>query len=95
MGISVKGRSRDERRKSAYLRIDRNDFDKVEAACQQFGCVPYFAILLDMADTIRCFVLSEEHLLSLVPLTRTNAAGRWTRSVWMSTTGTLRWCSFA
>jgi len=42
MGISVKSRTRSEGAESEYVSIPNENFDKAEAACKSFGCVPYF-----------------------------------------------------
>ena len=65
MGISVKSRSRNTGAEEEYVSIPNRNFSKVEAACMAFGCVPYFAIVVDAADTIRGFILSMDHLLNL------------------------------
>jgi Holliday junction resolvase-like predicted endonuclease len=67
MGISVKSRSRTLGTEEDYISIPRDNFDKVQRACDAFGCVPYFGIVADAADVIRVFVLSMAHLLQLFP----------------------------
>ena len=67
MGISVKSRSRSEGREGDGITIPNANFDKAEAACQAFGCVPYFAVVVDAGSTIRGFLLSMTHLLELFP----------------------------
>jgi Holliday junction resolvase-like predicted endonuclease len=67
MGISVKSRSRNPGTEQTYISIPNEQFDKAEAACKAFGCVPYFAIVVDEADIIHCWILSMEHLLDLYP----------------------------
>ena len=69
MGISVKSRSRNTGKEKTHVRVDSPEgFEKVRAACQAFGCVPYFAIVVDASTTISCFILSMDHLLELHPL---------------------------
>ncbi|UPR58641.1 hypothetical protein ITG10_22945 [Vibrio sp. ED004] len=68
MGISVKSRSRNTGKEKQYLSIGNDHFPKVEAACTAFGCIPYFAIVIDELDTIKVFITSMEHLLSLHPM---------------------------
>ena len=58
MGISVKSRSRNIGAEEEYVSIRNHNFDKVEAACKSFECVPYFAIIVDAGDTIRGFLFS-------------------------------------
>ena len=67
MGISVKSRSRDVGKEGDYISIPNDSFDKAEAACTAFDCVPYFAIVVDAGNKIRGFLLSMEHLLKLFP----------------------------
>jgi Holliday junction resolvase-like predicted endonuclease len=67
MGISVKGRSRNEGAEGTYVSIPNDNFDKAEKACEAFNCVPYFAIVVDEKDKIYAFVLSMKHLLKLFP----------------------------
>jgi len=67
MGISVKSRSRNEGKEEDYLTIPNKEFAKADAACTAFGCVSYFAIVVDAGDSIRGFILSTNHLLSIFP----------------------------
>lgn len=67
MGISVKGRSRNEGKEGSYISIPNDNFDKIEKACKAFNCVPYFAIVVDEKDKIYSFILSMKHLLKLFP----------------------------
>lgn len=67
MGISVKCRSRNAGKERTNVSVTADNFDKVRAACQAFDCVPYFAIVVDAADTIACFMTSMEHLVELHP----------------------------
>jgi hypothetical protein len=83
MGISVKSRSRREGAEQEYVTIPNDNFTKAEAACNAFGCVPYFAIVVDAGDTIRGFILSMTHLLECCP-PRKRAAG------WKMTSNDLR-----
>jgi len=57
MGISVKSRTRSEGAEDEYVSIPNENFEKAEAACNAFGCVPYFAIVVDAGDTVRGFIL--------------------------------------
>jgi len=67
MGISVKSRSRTQGAEKAYVTIPNDNFSKAETACRAFGCKPYFAIVVDAGNTIRAFIVSQEHLLRLFP----------------------------
>ncbi len=67
MGISVKSRSRKAGTEETSLDIPNRNFQKAEAACKAFGCVPYFALVIDAGDTIRAFLVSMEHLLEINP----------------------------
>src|SRR5437870_3618458 len=57
MGISVKSRSRRENTDQEFVSIPNDNFAKTKATCNAFGCVPYFAIVVDAGDTIRAFIL--------------------------------------
>jgi len=72
MGISVKSRSRNIGTEKTYVRIPSKNLLKVQEACEAFGCIPYFAIVVDAADLIRAFVISMEHLTELFPPTKTS-----------------------
>jgi hypothetical protein len=67
MGISVKSRCRREGTEDEYLSIPNDNFAKSEAACVAFGCVPYFAIVVDGADTIRAFIIPAARLREYFP----------------------------
>jgi Holliday junction resolvase-like predicted endonuclease len=67
MGISVKSRSRNAGTEGTNVSITADNFDKARAACAAFGCTPYFAVVVDAADSITCFIVSMEHLLELHP----------------------------
>jgi hypothetical protein len=67
MGISVKSRCRSEGKEKEYVSIRNDDFDKADAACDAFGCVPYFAIVVDAADSIRVFIIPKQRLLAIFP----------------------------
>jgi Holliday junction resolvase-like predicted endonuclease len=72
MGISVKSRTRDPGRETAYVNIPNDNLDKVRSACEEFGCAPYFAIVVDAADLIRVFITSLDHLIELFPPAKTS-----------------------
>ena len=67
MGISVKSRCRGEGTEGDYVSIPNDNFDKAEAACYNFGCIPYFAIVVDAVETIRGFILPMARLLRIYP----------------------------
>ena len=71
MGISVKCRSRNPGTEKTYVRIPLDNLDKVEEACKAFECIPYFAIVVDAAGSVRAFITSMRHLLELFPPTQT------------------------
>jgi Holliday junction resolvase-like predicted endonuclease len=60
LGISVKCRSRLDKNPTESVRLD--GFEKVEAACKSFGLAPYFAVVVDGANTIRGFLVSLDRL---------------------------------
>ena len=67
MGISVKSRCRNKGKEHEYVTIPNDQFEKANSACVKFRCVPYFAIVVDAADTIRAYILSLQHLLKHCP----------------------------
>jgi hypothetical protein len=67
MGISVKTRSRSEGKETESVTIPIDNFDKAEAACKAFGCKPYFAVVVDGSERIRCFLLPIKRLLAICP----------------------------
>jgi Holliday junction resolvase-like predicted endonuclease len=67
MGISVKSRSRELRHADESITLEADDFEKAQAACEEFHCVPYFAIVADVRDMIRVFVMKMDHLLQVCP----------------------------
>ena len=79
MGISVKSRSRSEGAEEEYISIPNDNISKAEAACKAFGCVPYFAIVVDAGDTIRGFILPMVHLLELFPMGKTATGWKMTQ----------------
>jgi hypothetical protein len=70
MGISVKSRTRTEGKEKDSLNIPKGNFDKAKKACEAFGCVPYFAIVVDMVESIKAFILPLSHLLRILPLNK-------------------------
>ena len=67
MGISVKSRSRNTGTEGTDLSIPNDNLDKLQVACTAFNCQPYFAIVVDQADSIRVFILRQAHLVKLCP----------------------------
>lgn len=67
MGISVKGRSRNEGKEETYVSIPNDNFEKIKKACNAFNCTPYFAIVVDEKNKIYAFIMTMEHLLKLFP----------------------------
>ena len=78
MGISVKSRSRNLGTGKTYVRIAKDNLEKAKAAGRAFGCIPYFAIVVDADDLIRVFILSLKHLVKLFPPTRTSVGWKMT-----------------
>ncbi|MCX5677279.1 MAG: hypothetical protein NTX87_20020 [Planctomycetota bacterium] len=79
MGISVKSRCRSEGAEEEYVSIPNDNFRKAEAACAAFGCVPYFAIVVDAGKTIRAFILRMNRLLALFPRGKTASGWKMTK----------------
>lgn len=67
MGISVKSRSRTTGKEHDHMNIPNDNFEKAKAACKAFGCVPYFAVVIDAGQYIYLFILSQKNLLRLHP----------------------------
>jgi hypothetical protein len=67
MGISVKSRSRYQGTETESISLPNRNFSKAQAACDAFGCRPYFAIVADTADVIRVFIMTMDHLRKICP----------------------------
>jgi Holliday junction resolvase len=65
MGISVKSRSRNVGTESTTVSMDRGNLEKLSAACEAFGCKPYFAVVVDAGASIRCFIVTLPYLTAL------------------------------
>jgi hypothetical protein len=46
------------------VQIDRDNIRKLIDACRTFGSVPYFAIVVDAGNTIRCFIVTMPYLIA-------------------------------
>lgn len=68
MGISVKSRSRSSGTEGTAVSITKGNFTKAEAACKAFGCIPYFALVVDAAGLIRAYLLPMSRLLEIYPV---------------------------
>jgi Holliday junction resolvase-like predicted endonuclease len=68
IGISVKARSRNTGTEGQYVSIPNDNIPKLDDACKAFVCTPYFALVIDEADGIQAFILSQERLLSIHPM---------------------------
>ncbi|MHB9139544.1 MAG: hypothetical protein ACYC4Q_09090 [Victivallaceae bacterium] len=73
MGISVKSRSRATGTEGTCLSFQKDNLTKLEKACHDFNCTPYFALVVDEADSINGFILSKKHLLNIYPPGKTIA----------------------
>jgi hypothetical protein len=62
MGISVKCRSRYEGTERASVNLPADGFIKASRACEAFGLVPYYAVVVDGGGFVRCFLVSLAHL---------------------------------
>ena len=67
LGISVKSRSRQLGTESSNINLPHEGFVKAKAACDAFGCTPYFALVVDAGDRIRILLLSLRHVQKLCP----------------------------
>jgi len=71
MGISVKSRSRNAGKEEEYVALPKESFEKAEAACKVFGCVSYFAIVVDAGYQINMFIIPTKRLLEYFPIRKT------------------------
>lgn len=62
LGISVKCRDRYDGREAASVNLPADGIVKARKTCEVFGCVSYYAIVVDTAAAVRCFMLSLDHL---------------------------------
>jgi Holliday junction resolvase-like predicted endonuclease len=74
MGISVKSRSRNAGKESEFVSIKNDNFEKAKNACKAFGCIPYFAIVVDAGDKIIAFILSMAELEKIAPKGQTTCS---------------------
>jgi hypothetical protein len=65
-GISVKCRSRYDGTENESVNLPPDGFDKAITACDVFGLVPHYAIVVDGAGSIRCFLMKLSHLKEIV-----------------------------
>ncbi|SFH63159.1 hypothetical protein [Planctomicrobium piriforme] len=65
MGISVKSRSRYDGTEKMSVNLPPDGFEKARRACDAFGCVPYYAIVVDGGEVIRGFLVSLIRLLEV------------------------------
>ena len=77
MGISVKSRSRDERRPMASMNVPTDNFKKLFDACGFFDCKPWFSFIIDRSNKISAYLLSLDTLLELYPTGRTAQVVYW------------------
>ena len=47
------------------MRIDRKQLPAMDAACSAFQCKPYFAIIVDAADSITVWIVEQKRLLKV------------------------------
>jgi hypothetical protein len=80
MGISVKSRSRNKGKENTDVSFPRENFEKANAACNAFGCIPYVAIVVDAADLIRGFLMPMSHFLKLCPVRKRSASWKMTKA---------------
>src|ERR1700723_260056 len=57
MGISVKCRSRKDGTEKDSVTLPSDGFEKASKTCKTFGCEPFYAIVVDGASFIRCFLI--------------------------------------
>ena len=79
MGISVKCRTRIKKgTERECVTIRDGEFAKMKAACKEFRCEPFFAIVVDARNVIRVFITSKSNFLKLSPR-RVNSYWRMTK----------------
>ncbi len=79
LGISVKCRSRYDGSEGNDVTLPHKGFDEARKACKAFGCVPYFAIVVDTTESVQCFLLSLSHLDSVAGVGSTKRFWRMTK----------------
>jgi hypothetical protein len=62
IGISVKSRSRYDGTEKDSVNLPSDSFEKALKACESFQCDPFYAIVVDSAKFIRCFLLPLKHV---------------------------------
>ena len=70
LGISVKSRSRAPGTESTEVSVPKENFEKAKQACRAFGCVPYFAFVVDAGRTIRAYLPPLRRVLKLCPVNK-------------------------
>lgn len=71
MGISVKSRSRNVGKEEEYVSLPKENFEKAKEASKVFGCVSYFAIVVDAGYEINMYILPTQRLLEYFPIGKT------------------------
>ena len=67
IGISVKSRSRFNQKRGDSMNIEVAGMTKATKACDSFGCIPYYAIVIDEDGLTYAFLLSLKKLQALFP----------------------------
>jgi Holliday junction resolvase-like predicted endonuclease len=67
LGISVKCRSRAEAGAEAGVNLLHTNDEKIESACQAFGCVPYVAVVVDQGSSVHGYLTTLNHLRTEYP----------------------------
>jgi hypothetical protein len=65
MGISVKSRCRYDGTENWSINLPADGFAKASESCKTFDLIPYYAIVVDGAGSIRCFLLPMDHLVAI------------------------------
>jgi len=68
MRISVKSRSRSAGTEHSSVNISNDNFAKAEAACEAFGCIPYFAVVVDVAGLVQAYLVPMSRVLEIHPM---------------------------
>jgi hypothetical protein len=80
MGISVKSRTRSLGKETRAVILKEKDIAHTEAACEQFRCTSYFALVVDAAGKIRVFVVPAKRLVELHAATKDGWCWKMTES---------------
>jgi len=79
IGVSIKSRCRIAGTEEDVVNIPADNFRKAKLACDAFGCLPYFAIVVDAGEVMRGFILPMNIFLELCPPTQKGSYWKMTK----------------